>query len=194
MRLCSEPNSHSVPRYHRVFDPGQLQFITSSTYRRSPVFDSPRCCTAFVDVLDGLRSQFGFRLLGWVLMPDHFHLLIQPRPAASTPRLLQQLKQRTAYRLLRALRGNARHAWCRKMLARFRLPETVHDEAEYRVWQRRYYAMNIFTDQKRLEKLRYMHGNPVKRGLVASPEQWQWSSFRFYHLEDASVLRMDRLD
>jgi hypothetical protein len=88
----------------------------------------------------------------------------------------------------------ARHAWCQKTLARFRLPETVHDEAEYRVWQRRYYAMNIFTDQKRLEKLRYMHGNPVKRGLVASPDQWQWFSFRFYHVDDASVLRMDRLD
>jgi putative transposase len=54
--------------------------------------------------------------------------------------------------------------------------------------------MNIFTDKKRLETLRYMDGNPVKRGLVASPDKWRWSSFRFYHLEDASVLRMDRLD
>ncbi len=80
------------------------------------------------------------------------------------------------------------------MLARFRLPETVHDQAAYRVWQRRYYAMNIFTEKKRLEKLAYMHRNPVKRGLVSSPEQWPWSSFRFYDLEDASVLRMDRLD
>jgi hypothetical protein len=76
------------------------------------------------------------------------------------------------------------------MLARFRLPETVHDRAHYRVWQRRYYVMNIFTDKKRLEKLTYMHGDPVKQGLVGSPGEWLWSSFSFYYLEEASVLRM----
>ena len=45
----------------------------------------------------------------------------------------------------------------------------------------------------RLEELHYMHGNPVKRGLVAWPEQWPWPSFRFYYLEDSSLLAMDRL-
>jgi REP-associated tyrosine transposase len=54
--------------------------------------------------------------------------------------------------------------------------------------------MNIFTEKERLEKLRYMHGSPVKRGLVASSGQWRWFSFRFYHVEGASVLRMDRID
>ncbi len=54
--------------------------------------------------------------------------------------------------------------------------------------------MNIFTEKKRLEKLNYMRGNPVKPGLVASPDQWPWSSFRSYYLEDASVLGMDPLD
>lgn len=117
-----------------------------------------------------------------------------PAAEALTPRFIQQLKQHTAYHVLQALRENSFHPWRRKMLARFRLPETVHDEAHYRVWQRRYYAMNIFTAKKRLEKLNYMHGNPVKHGLVTSPDKWPWSSFRFYYLEDASVLRMDRLD
>jgi putative transposase len=183
-----------MPRYHRLFDPGHLQFITSSTYRRAPVFNSKLFCQIFAEVLSKLRQEFGFRLVGWVLMPDHFHLLIQPWPAESAPRLIQQLKQRTAYRLLQILRENPREGWCRKMLARFRLPATVHDQAQYRVWQRRYYVMNIFTEKKRLEKLHYMHGNPVKRGLVASPAEWPWSSFRFYYLEDVTTLVMDQLD
>ena len=51
----------------------------------------------------------------------------------------------------------------------------------------------VYSEKKRLEKLNYMHGNPVKCGLVASPEQWPWSSFRFYSLNDSSVLSMDRL-
>jgi putative transposase len=63
----------------------------------------------------------------------------------------------------------------------------------YRVWQRRFYELNVRSEKKRLEKLNYMHGNPVKRSLVSSPDQWPWSSFRFYYLEDSSLLTMDRL-
>jgi putative transposase len=51
----------------------------------------------------------------------------------------------------------------------------------------------MYSEQKLREKLDYMHADPVKRGLVSSPEEWPWSSFRFYDLNDASVLRMDRL-
>ena len=50
-----------------------------------------------------------------------------------------------------------------------------------------------FREKKRLEKLDYMHNNPVKRGLVRSPEEWPWSSYRFYYLNDSSLLSMDRL-
>ena len=79
------------------------------------------------------------------------------------------------------------------MLRRLRLPTTVHSGARHRVWERRYYPFNVYSEQKLQEKLDYMHANPVKRGLVSSPEEWLWSSFRFYYLNDASVLRMDRL-
>jgi REP-associated tyrosine transposase len=55
-------------------------------------------------------------------------------------------------------------------------------------WQHRFYDFNIWTDKKRIEKLRYMHRNPVVRGLVASPEQWDWSSHRFYSTGEAGIL------
>jgi REP element-mobilizing transposase RayT len=51
--------------------------------------------------------------------------------------------------------------------------------------------LNIWSEKKRLEKLNYMHNNPVKRGLVAQPGDWPWSSWRFYYLGDRSVLAMD---
>ena len=62
-----------------------------------------------------------------------------------------------------------------------------------RVWNRRGYDMNIWSEKKRVEKIDYMHNNPVKRGLVAQPGDWPWSSWRFYYLEDSSVLSMDRM-
>jgi len=70
--------------------------------------------------------------------------------------------------------------------------ETVHDESHFRLWNRRFHPFDVYTEAKRREKLNY--NNPVKRGLVSSPGDWPWSSWRFYFLHDASVLRMDRLD
>jgi putative transposase len=178
------------PRY---FAPGQLQFITASTYRRVPLFSSPRFRREFARVLAQVRAEFKFRLLGWVLMPEHFHLLVWPQPAESTSRIVQQLKQRTAANILRILRANSGNRWCARTLERLRLPPSVHDQPVFRVWQRRFYPFGIYTEKKRLEKLAYMHGNPVKRGLVPSPDLWPWSSFRFLYLGDDSILKMDRM-
>jgi len=58
-------------------------------------------------------------------------------------------------------------------------------------WQARFYDFNVWTTKKRVEKLRYMHRNPVKRGLVESPEQWRWSSYRFYFLDEAGAVRVN---
>jgi len=51
-------------------------------------------------------------------------------------------------------------------------------------WQTRFYDFTVGREKKRVEKLRYMHRNPVKRGLVAAPEDWRWSSYRFYLLDE----------
>ena len=81
-------------------------------------------------------------------MPDHFHLLLQPKPAESVSRIVQQLKQRTARRVLQALRGSERSPGYKKMLERLRLPPTVHDKATYRAWQRRFYSFEVHSEKK----------------------------------------------
>ena len=57
--------------------------------------------------------------------------------------------------------------------------------------QARFYDFNVWTTKKRVEKLRYMHRNPVKRRLVESPEQWRWSSYRFYLMEEVGSVRVN---
>jgi RHS repeat-associated protein len=76
-----------MTRPARYFHPGQLQFITSSTYRRAQLFESERFRQVFAEVLGTLRQEMGFRLIGWVLMPEHFHLLLKPEPAEATNRI-----------------------------------------------------------------------------------------------------------
>jgi REP-associated tyrosine transposase len=59
------------------------------------------------------------------------------------------------------------------------------------VWQARFYDFNVWSERKRIEKLRYMHRNPVKRWLVISPEQWCWSSFRFYLYGERGLVKVN---
>ena len=182
-----------MPICGRHFEPGHLQFITTSTYRRVPLFSIPSFPQLFVDALRAARAKFSFLLVGWVLMPEHFHLLFQPWPARATPEMIKDLKQRSAHAILEALRARKEIPECRAPLRAFLLPPTVQDHAHFRVWQRRYIPFNVYSEKKRLEKLDYMHNNPVKPRLVASPGDWPWSSWRFYFWGDRSLLEMDRI-
>ena len=94
---------------------------------------------------------------------------------------MQVLKQRTAHALLpKRKRRNPRQR------------NLFGDEPKRGAfWQARFYDFNVWTTKKRVEKLRYMHRNPVKRGLVESPEQWRWSSYRFYLLDEAGPVRVN---
>lgn len=58
-------------------------------------------------------------------------------------------------------------------------------------WQARYYDFNVYTAKKRIEKLRYIHRNPVKRDLVEKPEDWEWSSFRHYATGEEGVVEIE---
>ena len=137
-----------MPLYNRIYGPGELQFITSSTYRRAPLFHSERFCRCLVQRLEEVRQDFRFLLIGWVLMPDHFHLLLQPQPAGTIPSIFKELKEETAKSILKTLRENVCYPWCRTMLARLRLPPSVHDESHYRLWVRRYFPFDVFTEEK----------------------------------------------
>jgi REP element-mobilizing transposase RayT len=114
-------------------------------------------------------------------VPDTLLLLIRPEPAEATVRFMQELKKRTAQQIIATLTRHQENPPCRTLLARLRLTPSVHSDCYYRVWQRRYVPFNVFTHKKQMEKLDYMHHNPVTARLVASPDQWPWSSFRFYY-------------
>ena len=87
--------------------------------------------------------------------------------------------------------ASLKQGFARRLLARLRRAADSRQSSlwntaveEGRVWQRRFYDFVVFTAKKRVEKVRYMHNNPVKRGLVLEPEQWRWSSYRDYMLEE----------
>jgi putative transposase len=131
-----------------------LHFITFSCYNRAPLLATPRSRDVFEQTLERVRRWYGFYVAGYVVMPEHVHLLVTEPERGQLSLALQMLKQNVARQL--------------------RLPEGGP------FWLERYYDLNVWTEKKRIEKLRYIHRNPVTRGLVASPEDWAWSSFRHY--------------
>ena len=142
----------------RYFGNGDLHFITCSCYHREPILGSAYRRDLFLTVLEQVRERYAFVVLGYVVMPEHFHLLVS-EPHRATPSVVMQ-----AIKL----------GFARRVIGRSHSTVPVH------VWQRRFYDFNVFTERKRVEKRRYIHRNPVKRGLVDEPDQWRWSSFRFY--------------
>jgi putative transposase len=143
----------SACRDRHLYGLNHLHYITTSTYRRARVFDSERFKRRFVSTWAELRGELGFRIVGYVLMPEHFHVLLWPSELANPSQIMQKLEERTAKFILRSLREKAESAWCQGMLRAFTLPATVHHHAHRRVWQRRFYDMNIWSDKKVSEKL-----------------------------------------
>ena len=171
----------------RIYGQGHLHFLTFSCYRRLPLLGSARARNVFVRVLDQVRKEYGFKLVGYVVMPEHVHLLIS-EPARGTPStVLKMLKQKVS-RLLR--RKPRRQVSPGQRSFQFvssaeRLPQ---------FWQKRFYDFNVWSRKKKVEKLGYMHANPLKRGLVDDPRHWPWSSYAFYQQRGEILIEVDPVE
>jgi putative transposase len=143
-----------------------LHFITFTCFHRARFLQTAQACEVFVQTLERVRCWYGFYVVGYVVMPEHVHLLISEPEHGSLALVLQMLKQVVS----RKLRTGASP-----------------------FWQARYYDFNVWSERKRIEKLRYLHENPVRRGLVDQPEDWRWSSFRHHMAGEDSVVEIESL-
>jgi len=159
-----------VPRnLKRYYGLGDLHFVTFSCYQRLALLASGRRRDLFLRALEATRLKYEMLVVGYVVMPEHVHLLVSEPGRQNLSTAIKALKQSVSRRVLRRWRMAAGQG------------NLFSDEVQrQRSWQARFYDFNVWSAKKRIEKLRYMHRNPVKRGLVASPELWRWSSFRYY--------------
>jgi len=171
----------------RIYGFGHLHFVTFSCYRRLPLLGSVRARNEFVLVLGEVRRAYDFKLVGYVIMPEHVHLLISESGRANPSIVIKMLKQRVSRRLRARRRKRVPAAQGRFSFAR-------GDRQLKQFWQRRFYDFNVWSRKKRIEKLNYMHMNPVKRGLVKNPKDWPWSSLSFYQGKGDVLLGIDPVE
>jgi putative transposase len=140
-------------RLKRFHESGQTHFVTFGCYHRRKSLSAPEAARIFESALERVRRAFELNVYGYVVMPDHVHLLVSEPQHATLADAIKSLKQGVSRRLI-----------C----------ESAH------FWQKRYYDFNIRDSEQFTEKLRYIHRNPVARDLCERPEHWEWSSFNHY--------------
>jgi putative transposase len=170
---------HVTKGLHRYYGTHDLHFITWSCYRRQPILGTATRRDLLLTILEQARRKYRFVVHGYVVMPEHVHLLISEPEEGDPSVVMKVVKQRFARQLKEKCGSTAPRQG--------QLSENAPDA----VWQKRFYDFSVWTEHKRIEKLRYMHRNPVKRGLVEQPDQWKWSSFRAYFFGERGPVRVN---
>jgi len=172
-----------------VFD---IHYVTKVVNRRQPVFGlDPRFPQYVIENLEFYRNKFGFKLYGFVIMPDHIHDIIDTCGKTPIQKIFEDMDKFIARQVLSDLKSQ-NHTILQK-LAIDLPPRRGHKRHEYRLFQKGDYDFQVITAGKLIEKLKYMHENPVQAKLVDKPEDYPFSSARNYILDDDSVIRLDKL-
>lgn len=158
-------------RLQRWEGTGAVRFVTFSCQLRLPLLGHPAIRDVFAEHLAMARSDHGFELYAWVVMPEHVHLIMRPRKGTELADALHSLKTSVAKRVV------AR--W--KELQAPVLEELRTSRGRLRFWQKGGgFDRNVRDADELCKEIRYVHRNPVERELVKEPEDWAWSSVRWW--------------
>ena len=156
-----------------------FHYVTLVTYNRVPVFRSDHACEIVVKTFAEVRRRFPFKLIGYVVMPDHVHAIVN-RHLDTISDWLRRIRGNSAREILAWLR-EGRHSTSLKKLELTIPQKRNHTHA---VWQKNPSVIDLWSPKFVRQKLNYLHMNPVRAGLCEHPAQWKWSSYRAYFPHD----------
>lgn len=163
-------------------DNSYAHFVTTRTYENRPYFKNREISSILWEEIKFYGQKYGFTLLGYVIMPDHVHLLIwwdkEGKPELNVSKIVQMIKGTTARRCIDLLKTRGLERMLQATHENNADSRTHRCNLRYRFWQLGFYDFNVYNEGKLSEKLNYMHNNPVKAGLVLSPFDYEWSSYR----------------
>mgnify|MGYP000856653929 CR=1 FL=1 len=164
-----------MPHLKHFDNTGTVRFITFNCYRDEPALSNEVAKELLARYIEQTRQKYGFRMLGYVFMPDHVHLVIHPLDGTPVGQMVGEIKSLTA------------REW-------FRLTEISLKDVVRVFWQKRCYDHNCRSTAVVREKIAYCHSNPVRRGLVSDPGEWVWSSYNWYQGKHDVPLQMDQYE
>jgi len=155
---------------------GALHFVTGNIRDRRPIFTSDKYCRAFLEELQDHRAARDCKLIAFVLMPDHMHLIVNPK-GGDIQESMGVLKSLSAKKIVEL----SPHGVFRK------------SDGNNQVWQESFKALPLWSGWMINQKINYIHANPVKANLCATAEDYSWTSFRsFYRTEADPLMAIDK--
>jgi REP element-mobilizing transposase RayT len=180
------PGESTMPPPHHLTE-NHIYYVTTNVYNRLPIFTRPSFILPLLDSLNYYRYQHQCKVLGYVIMPDHLHLMLFPIGESSLDEFMRDYKRFTAGRIVRQAKAEAMHKWVKA----FEAAGNETKRGEHKVWQDSYWDKNIFSERFLRQKLNYIHRNPVRAKLVEKPEHYAYSSYRNYIANDNTLAEID---
>jgi putative transposase len=169
------------------FSSDQLYFVTTAVVNHAQVFTEERFCDVLVENIKHYRNRYQFRIYGYVIMPSHFHWIVEVEPNLGlVSDVMRDIKKFAAWDVMDLLEKENRQA----LLSMFRAEALALDDQKRKFWMDRFDDEVIRNVGMLRTKLEYIHNNPVQAGLVGTPEEYKYSSARNYALGDHSVIEV----
>ena len=163
----------------------QFYFVTTTVRNFTNVFVNEKYCNILIDNIKHYQKKYQFIILGYVIMPSHFHWIVKTEPRLGTiSDIMRDIKKYTAWDVLELLEKEKPET-----IEIFR--KNVKPGQKQQFWIHRFDDQVIRSNKMFWTKLKYIHNNPVKAGLVEKAEEYQYSSARNYYGQDHSIIFVD---
>lgn len=170
------------------FDPDHLYFVTTAAERHVHIFKHESIVRIILDSLHFLRTNKRMELFVFVIMPNHIHFIGRFSKEHTLADVVRDFKRHTARQIIRQLEAE-------EQTEKLGLLQSLNqnNRQEYKVWEDGYDARDIFSHDFLAQKMEYIHYNPCRPhwNLAGTPEEYPWSSARFYVLDKPAVIPVD---
>ena len=167
---------------------GTTFFITATITEWQPLLNCQQARDIVLGDLAFYRKKYGCKILAYVIMPEHYHLVLQLCEPNDLHGWLHDFQMHTSNELCKLLRAKASP----KEMAVY--AKHANGNSELAIWKEQARALGIVSERVLCTKIEYIHKNPVTRGLVSEPSQWPWPSWRNYYLDDDRVFQVDKVE
>jgi REP element-mobilizing transposase RayT len=178
-----------MSKWRPDFNPEHLYFVTTKAIDYARAFQRDVVQRLLLDTLDCMRAQKRIKLFSFVIMPNHIHVVVQCSAQDPLSDVLRDYKRQTADRLIRQLKAERNQKALDFFASKVERPAKQH----YKIWEDDYNAKDVVSVEFLQQKIEYIHNNPCQPhwNLSATPEEYIWSSARFYLTDEPCIIPID---
>jgi len=169
---------------YQIHDERYPHFITCSVVDGIPIFSMPECAEIILNSLGFLRDERQIKIIAYVIMENHLHAILY---GENLKRQIAAFRSYTARCVVDILRHNHHKIWLNRFGG---IVKSYRKDRSHQIWRASYHPLQLYFDEMLIQKINYIHNNPVKRGYVNEAHHWRYSSAGNY-LGHAGLIEID---